>query len=138
MDLFADASKRDRVSPFVQFLWEGGTTREKEVVGKIETRFLDLSVYAGAEKEYQTIEAMNRGEDLIYDFPPDSSPRRRTTRSARRAQLAEARACFTSTSRMRASTSVSCPQYCRSARFNPALSSAGVAGSPSRPHAIPA
>lgn len=66
MDLFADPAERDRVSPFVQLLWDRGVAHEEEVMREIEVPFLDLSTYAGVEKERQTLEAMARGEPLIY------------------------------------------------------------------------
>ena len=66
MDLFADPIERDQVSPFVQLLWERGLAHEEEVIRGLAVPFLDLSIYAGAEKERQTLEAMDRGEPLIY------------------------------------------------------------------------
>lgn len=66
MDLFANPAERDRVSPFVQLLWDRGLAHEDEVMHGIELPFLDLSIYAGAEKERHTLEAMDRGEPLIY------------------------------------------------------------------------
>jgi predicted RecB family nuclease len=66
MDLFADPEQRDKASPFVQLLWERGAAHEKEVVAKIGEPFTDLSMYAGTEKEQRTLEAMDRGEPLIY------------------------------------------------------------------------
>ena len=66
MDLFADPNQRDRVSPFVQLLWELGSTHEHEVIAKTEEQFIDLSRYHDLEKERLTLEAMERGEPLIY------------------------------------------------------------------------
>jgi len=66
MDLFADPAKRDPVSPFVQLLWERGALYEEEVVAGLAEPFLDLSPYAGDEKERRTLESMDRGEPLIY------------------------------------------------------------------------
>lgn len=66
MDLFGDPAKRDEVSPFVQLLWEKGTAYEKEVISNLDVPFVDLSIYAGDEKERLTWEAMRRGEPLIY------------------------------------------------------------------------
>ncbi len=66
MDLFGDPAKRDEVNPFVQLLWEKGTAFEHEVIDGLEIPILDLSPYAGDEKERLTIEAMQRGEPLIY------------------------------------------------------------------------
>jgi len=67
MDLFADPAKRDEVSPFVQLLWERGFSHEQAVIGALEIPFLDLSAVRGDDKERLTLEAMNRGEALIYN-----------------------------------------------------------------------
>lgn len=66
MDLFGDPTKRDEINPFVQLLWEKGTAHEKEVICGLTSEFVDLSIYAGDEKERLTLEAMDRGEALIY------------------------------------------------------------------------
>jgi len=66
MDLFADPVARDEPSPFVQLLWERGAAHENEVVGRIGEAFADLSAYRGAEKEQQTLAAMDRREVLVY------------------------------------------------------------------------
>ncbi len=66
MDLFADPAKHDEIDPFVRLLWEKGTAYEHEVIDGLEIPYLDLSPYAGDEKERGTFEAMQRGEPLIY------------------------------------------------------------------------
>lgn len=66
MDLFTDQAKRDEPNPFVELLWERGQLYEREVIGGLKTHFIDLSSYAGDEKERLTLEAMQRGEPLIY------------------------------------------------------------------------
>ena len=66
MDLFGDPTKRDEISPFVRLLWEKGTAYEHEVIDGLKLPMLDLSFYAGEEKEQRTVEAMQRGEPLIY------------------------------------------------------------------------
>jgi predicted RecB family nuclease len=66
MDLFGDPAKRDEISPFVRLLWEKGTAYEHEVMDGLQIPFLDLSRYALEEKELKTVEAMQRGEPLIY------------------------------------------------------------------------
>lgn len=66
MDLFADEADRDEVSPFVQLLWERGYTHEQAMIASLEIPFLDLSGVNGEEKERLTLEAMDRGETLIY------------------------------------------------------------------------
>jgi predicted RecB family nuclease len=66
MDLFAAPALKDKVSPFVQLLWEKGSLYEKEVIDGLALPFVDLSRYAGEEKEQKTLAAMDRGESLIY------------------------------------------------------------------------
>jgi len=66
MDLFANLADRDRVSPFVQLLWDRGALYEKQVIANLKLPFTDLSPFAGDEKERQTYAAMDRGDPLIY------------------------------------------------------------------------
>ena len=66
MDLFADVAQRDKISPFVQLLWDRGAAHEKEIVANLAIPFTDLAQYAGDEKERLTLEAMERGDPLIY------------------------------------------------------------------------
>lgn len=66
MDLFADPKKRDEINPFVELLWKKGSAHEKDIISGVGDPFLDLSIYAGDEKERLTTEAMNDGEPLIY------------------------------------------------------------------------
>lgn len=66
MDLFGDPAKRDEINPFVQLLWEKGNAFEREVVAGIDVPMLDLSGYAGDEKEARTLEAMADKVPLIY------------------------------------------------------------------------
>lgn len=66
MDLFGDPAKRDEVNAFVQLLWEKGALHEKEIIAGLNVPFVDLTNYAGAEKERLTLEAMKRGEPLIH------------------------------------------------------------------------
>jgi len=66
-NLFANPAERDPISPFVQLLWERGTLYEKEVIAGLKLPFVDLSGFAGEEKEKQTTEAIRRGETLIYN-----------------------------------------------------------------------
>ena len=66
MDLFGDPQKRDEINPFVELLWKKGSAHEKDVIGGVGTPYLDLSVYAGDEKEQLTTKAMNDREPLIY------------------------------------------------------------------------
>ena len=66
MDLFADPARRDEPNPFVQLLWEKGSLFEKEVIDGLNIPFLDLSRSADDEKESLTLQAIQRGEPLIY------------------------------------------------------------------------
>ncbi len=67
LDLFGDPAKRDRVSPFVELLWERGNLYEREVVEGLEVPFLNLrGVKPAAEREKQTRAALNSGVNLIY------------------------------------------------------------------------
>jgi len=66
MDQFGDPTQRDETSPFVELLWERGTAFERETMAAPTQPYLDLSKYAGDEKERQTLDAMRRGEPLIY------------------------------------------------------------------------
>jgi predicted RecB family nuclease len=66
LDLFADPSNRDEISPFIAMLWQRGTLYEAEVMAKGHLEALDLSGAPAEEKERLTTEAMSRGEPLIY------------------------------------------------------------------------
>lgn len=65
-DLFSDPALRDAVSPFVEMLWRRGTIFETEVMQGGGLAALDLSGIEADEKERLTLEAMQRGEPLIY------------------------------------------------------------------------
>ena len=66
-DFFASPVDRDPISPFIAMLWERGTLYEKEVIASWEHKFLDLSEAPDEDKERLTLEAMQRGERLIYN-----------------------------------------------------------------------
>jgi predicted RecB family nuclease len=66
MDVYADPAQRDEPNAFVELLWERGSFYEKEVIANLKDPFLDLSHFAGYEKEQRTSEAMQRGDPLIY------------------------------------------------------------------------
>lgn len=66
LDSTADVGKRDQVNAFVQMLWEKGSQYEREVMEGLQKEYLDLSIYALAEKERKTNEAMKAGVPLIY------------------------------------------------------------------------
>ena len=57
--------KIKETNPFVQLLWDKGIKYEKKVVSEIGS-FLDLSKGSLEERFKKTIEAMENGEDLIY------------------------------------------------------------------------
>lgn len=66
LDAFGDAALRDPANAFVRLLWERGTLYEKEVIAELDQPYLDLSGYESAERQKLTLEAMQRGEPLIY------------------------------------------------------------------------
>jgi predicted RecB family nuclease len=66
LDLFGDQTKRDPVNPFVRLLWERGTLFERETIARLDQPFTDLSEFEGDERERRTLEAMRRGDPLIY------------------------------------------------------------------------
>ena len=66
LDLFGNPAERDQVSPFVEMLWQRGTLYENEVMTSGKLVVLDLSHVEGDEKEKLTLEAVQRGEPLIY------------------------------------------------------------------------
>jgi len=66
LDDVVDPAKRDPTSPFVELLWERGSRFERETIERLELPFLDLSGLSPAEKERETLAAMQRGEPLIY------------------------------------------------------------------------
>ena len=51
MDVFGDPGERDEPNPFIQLLWERGALYEREVIDGLDIPFLDLSTFAGEEKE---------------------------------------------------------------------------------------
>ena len=66
MDLFGDPARRDRISPFVQLLWDRGNAFEEEVIKKLQVPFLNLRIVPDREREHLTTKAMTAGEKLIY------------------------------------------------------------------------
>ncbi len=66
MDLFGDPSKRDKISAFVQLLWDRGHAYEQEVIQGLSIPFTDLSGLSGKAKEVATQQALARGDQLIY------------------------------------------------------------------------
>ena len=66
LDLYGDPAKRDEISAFVQMLWDRGHAYEKEVIEGLKIPFTDLSGLSGQAKEVATQEAIQRGDELIY------------------------------------------------------------------------
>jgi predicted RecB family nuclease len=66
LDAFGDSASRDEPNAFVKLLWDRGTLFERETIGELEQPFLDLSEVADEDKENLTLQAMERGELLIY------------------------------------------------------------------------
>src|SRR3954452_11040831 len=66
LDVFGDSRNRDAINPFVRLLWGRGTLFEQETIAKLELPFLDLSKTDEPDHERLTLEAMARGEPLIY------------------------------------------------------------------------
>jgi len=66
LDLFGDLDRRDPISSFVQMLWERGSAFEQETIEKLQIPFENLRVYSAEENEQFTLEAMKRGDSLIY------------------------------------------------------------------------
>lgn len=66
LDLYGDPAKRDPVSPFVELLWERGNEYEREVVEGLKIPFTNLKDAGDADRERLTLEAMKRGDELIY------------------------------------------------------------------------
>jgi len=66
MDLCEDFAKRDPINPFMQLLWEKGNAFEQEVIEELQVPFVNLRPFSDQEREQLTIEAMSRGDTLIY------------------------------------------------------------------------
>ena len=66
LDAFGDPSNRNEINPFVRLLWERGTLFERETIAKLQLPFADLSRADDGDREQLTLEAMARGEALIY------------------------------------------------------------------------
>ncbi len=66
LDAFGDTAKRDEINGFVRLLWERGTLFKRETIAKLNEPFTDLSTAAEADREPLTLEAMVRGDPLIY------------------------------------------------------------------------
>ncbi|UCF94529.1 MAG: TM0106 family RecB-like putative nuclease [Desulfobacterales bacterium] len=65
LDFFGDPSQKDRISAFVQLLWERGNAFERETMEKLDVPFADLRSFEPPEKEYRTLRLMQQGEKII-------------------------------------------------------------------------
>jgi hypothetical protein len=66
LDAFGDPANRDEISSFVRLLWERGALFERETISKLNQPFTDLSKAGDNDRERLTLEAMARGDTLIY------------------------------------------------------------------------
>jgi predicted RecB family nuclease len=66
LDAFGEVAKRDEINPFVRLLWERGTLFERETIAKLQYPLVDLSDANEVDRERLTLDAMTKGEPLIY------------------------------------------------------------------------
>src|SRR5262249_39088999 len=66
LDAFSDPAARDPENAFVRLLWERGTFYERQTIANLRIPFVDLSGLPPEERERQTLDALRRGEPLIY------------------------------------------------------------------------
>ena len=66
LDLFGNPAEKDSVNAFVQLLWDKGNAFELEVIENLQIPFTNLKCLSNEEKEEATMEAMRRGDALIY------------------------------------------------------------------------
>ncbi len=66
LDLFGNPENRDKVSVFVELLWERGNAFESEVIESTEEPFLNLRDEPPSERARLTTEAMAARQPLIY------------------------------------------------------------------------
>jgi len=66
LDAFGDSSKQDPTNALVRLLWERGTLFEQDTISKLNELFTDLSAASTIDQERLTLEAMARGDPLIY------------------------------------------------------------------------
>jgi predicted RecB family nuclease len=66
LDAFGDPANRDEINPFVRLLWERGALFERETIAKLNQPFTDLSKASDGDHERLTLDAMTRGDSLIY------------------------------------------------------------------------
>ena len=68
MDLFGDPSRRDKVSEFVQLLWDKGLAHEQEVMASLDVPFLDLSPYSLDETDARQRLPSEKGNNRNESF----------------------------------------------------------------------
>lgn len=66
LDAFGDPARRDEVSAFVRLLWDRGTLFEQQTVAQLKIPLVDLSDVNELDRERLTLDAMTKGEPLIY------------------------------------------------------------------------
>jgi hypothetical protein len=66
LDAFGDAADRDAIKAFVRLLWERGALFERETIARLGQPFTDLTKTSDIDRERLTLEAMARGDSLIY------------------------------------------------------------------------
>jgi uncharacterized protein len=66
LDAFGDPTKKDQENAFVRLLWERGHLYETDTIKKLELPFTNLSDAKAEDRERLTLEAMKRGDSLIY------------------------------------------------------------------------
>ncbi len=66
LDACGDPANRDEINPFVRLLWERGALFERETIAKLNQPFTDLSKASDGDRERVTLDAMTRGDSLIY------------------------------------------------------------------------
>ena len=66
MDIFANPALRESPDPFVELLWEAGQTHEEDVIASLGLSFVSAASYGLAERESQTLAAINAKASLIY------------------------------------------------------------------------
>ena len=66
MDAFFDSGERDAPNDFAKLLWKHGSLHEQEVMENFQGLYTDLSKCKSEKREQLTLEAMQRGDSLIY------------------------------------------------------------------------
>lgn len=66
LDAFGDRTERDEIKAFVRLLWERGALFARETIDQLSQPFTDLSNTNDSDQERLTLEAIGRGDPLIY------------------------------------------------------------------------